>query len=57
MIFNDTGHLAVMPTQHSGVRDIAVGGPGFEFPGYHWNGSAYVQGRTISDKEFPDSLN
>ena len=32
MIFNDTGHLAVMPTQHSGVRDIAVGGPGFESP-------------------------
>lgn len=56
-IFQDNGSLAVMATSHNGVKDIAVGGPGFEFPVYHWDGAKYVKGRTIKDTEFPAPLN
>jgi hypothetical protein len=53
MIFSDRGELAVMPTSHLGVRDIALGGPGFEFPVFYWNGHKFVFGRFIRDSEFP----
>lgn len=56
-IFSDSGSLGVMATSHNGVKDIAVGGPGFEFPVYHWDGAKYVEGRKIKDTEFPASLN
>jgi hypothetical protein len=56
-IFSGQGHLAVMESEHHGVRDIAVGGPGFEFPAYEWNGTKYVFGRMIPDGELPASLN
>ncbi len=56
-IFQGAGHLAIMPTAHEGVKDIAIGGPGFEFPVLRWDGRTYVNDRTISDGEFPQSLN
>lgn len=56
-IFTASGSLAVMASAHNGVKDIAVGGPGFEFPVYHWDGAKYVEGRKIKDTEFPASLN
>ena len=56
-IFTGNGSLGVMATSHNGVKDIAIGGPGFEFPVYHWDGAKYVEGRTIKDSEFPASLN
>lgn len=56
-IFSDFGSFAPMETRHDGVRDFAVGGPGFEFPTYQWNGKAFVAGPTIPDTEFPASLN
>jgi hypothetical protein len=56
-IFRGQGHFAVMESEHRGVRDIAVGGPGLEFPAYEWNGTAYVFSRMIPDGELPASLN
>ena len=56
-LHSDFGHFAPMETRHQGVRDFAVGGPGFEFPVMEWNGKASVAGRTIPDTEFPQSLN
>lgn len=56
-IFADFGHFAPMDTVHEGVRDFAVGGPGFEFPVYEWTGAGYGPGRTIADTEFPQSVN
>ncbi len=57
-LYSGVGHLAIMPTSHNGARDILIGGPGFEFPVMHWNGSAYEYGRTVPDSEqLPESLN
>ncbi len=57
VIFSGAGSLAVMPGTHKGVHDIAIGGPGFEFPVYAWNGTDYQASGTIKDTEFPASLN
>lgn len=57
LIFSDRGFLAVMPDTHKGVHDVAVGGPGFEFPVYEWNGSTFVRSRSIKDSELPETLN
>jgi len=44
--------LVILPTSTGGVRDIADGGPGFSFPVWSWNGTAYTPaGREISDAE------
>lgn len=56
-IMSGAGHFAPMETTHQGVKDVAVGGPGFEFPVYEWTGVAYEQARTIPDTEFPASVN
>ena len=56
-IFEGQGHFVVMESEHLGVKDVAVGGPGFEFPVFEWNGSKYVFARTVSDGELPPSLN
>jgi hypothetical protein len=34
--------LIILPTSTGGVRDIGDGGPGFSFPVWVWNGSAYA---------------
>lgn len=56
-VASDMGHFAVMDTQTQGVKDFAVGGPGFEFPVYEWNGRTFVSLRTISDAELPATVN
>lgn len=56
-IASGMGHFAPMATEHNGVKDFAVGGPGMEFPVYEWSGRAYVATRQIPDTEFPQSLN
>lgn len=56
-ILSDFGHFAVMESEHFGVRDVAIGGPGFEFPVLEWNGESFIPSRTIKDTEFPQSLN
>jgi hypothetical protein len=57
LIFSAQGYFAVLPTLTKGVHDIAIGGPGFEFPVYAWNGKTYVSSRTIKDSEMPAPLN
>lgn len=53
VIFADRGYIAVLPTLKNGVNDIALGGPGFRFPVFEWNGTAYAATRrTITDAEF-----
>jgi hypothetical protein len=48
--------LIILPQETEGVRDIADGGPGFEFPLWQWNGETYAfAGRTISDAELGDA--
>lgn len=42
----------IMPTQNKGYPDLLIGGPGFEFPVWRWNGKEYVYNRKISDKVF-----
>jgi hypothetical protein len=34
--------LIILPTSTRGVHDIADGGPGFSFPVWTWNGTAYA---------------
>ena len=52
-IFSGGGYIAIMTAQHGGVHDIALGGPGFSFPVYQWDGTKYAATRrNISDSEF-----
>jgi hypothetical protein len=56
LIFQDRGYVAVLATSTRGVRDIAVGGPGFSFPVYAWNGTELVPTRrTVSDTVYSQS--
>ncbi|MES1156394.1 MAG: hypothetical protein ABUL73_01325 [Alphaproteobacteria bacterium] len=49
-IFTGQGFFVILPTTHLGVHDVSIGGPGFSFPLYTWNGHAYTaSSRTISD--------
>lgn len=41
--------LAVLTTNHGGVRDIADAGPGMSHPLYQWNGTAYAAHGQIAD--------
>jgi hypothetical protein len=44
--------LVILPSSTGGVHDLADGGPGFSFPVWIWNGTAYTRaGREISDEE------
>lgn len=56
-VASDTGHFAPLESETSGVRDFAVGGPGFEFPVYEWNGRTFVSLRKISDADLPPTVN
>jgi hypothetical protein len=48
--------LIIMPGVTNGVRDLADGGPGFQFPLWQWNGSAYANtGRSVSDTELANA--
>jgi hypothetical protein len=57
LIHQGFGHLAVLPSEVNGVREIAIGGPGFTFPVLRWNGREFEPWRSISDTGFPASLN
>jgi hypothetical protein len=54
VIFTGGGYISILPeTGVDGVHDLALGGPGFEFPVFSWTGSGYARAdRTISDEEY-----
>jgi hypothetical protein len=35
-----------------GYPDLLIGGPGFEYPVWSWNGKAYVFSRTVKDADY-----
>ena len=39
----------VLTTASKGYPDLVIGGPGFEFPVFRWNGKVYDNYKTISD--------
>lgn len=41
----------VLPTGNGGYPDLVMGGPGFEFPVWRWNGKQYDLLKTIKEKE------
>ncbi|MEO8794806.1 MAG: hypothetical protein ABI390_05015 [Daejeonella sp.] len=43
--------LSVLPTSHLGYPDLLIGGPGFEFPVWRWNGKEYDLYKTIKNEE------
>ena len=42
----------VLTTMNKGYPDLLVGGPGFEFPVFRWNGKIYDNYKTISDSVY-----
>jgi hypothetical protein len=49
--FGFTGSLIFLPNKSKPFSDVALGGPGFTFPVWSWNGKVYAESRTISDKQ------
>ncbi len=39
----------VLATSHNGYPDLLIGGPGFEYPIWRWNGKAYQLHKSIND--------
>ncbi len=50
-VFNGGGFIMVLPDTHNEVHDFALGGPGFSFPVYEWDGTAFTARREISDQD------
>ena len=42
----------MLPTMNKGYNDLLIGGPGFEFPIWRWNGKEYVYHKTIKENEY-----
>lgn len=42
----------VLSTSNLGYPDLLVGGPGFEFPVFRWNGKAYNNHRLVKNKDY-----
>jgi hypothetical protein len=42
----------VLTTSNLGYPDLLVGGPGFDFPVFRWNGKAYNNHRVVKDKDY-----
>lgn len=42
----------VLATTSKGYPDLLIGGPGFEFPIWRWNGKTYNLLRMVSDNEY-----
>lgn len=42
----------VLTTSNLGYPDLLVGGPGFEFPVFRWNGKTYNNHRVVKDKDY-----
>ncbi|MGM5470130.1 hypothetical protein ACS386_07620 [Flavobacteriaceae bacterium LMO-SS05] len=40
--FGYSGSLIILPNSSKDFPNIALGGPGFEFPIWHWNGKNYI---------------
>lgn len=56
MIFADRGYLAILEPGAGGARELSVGGPGFSFPVFAWDGAYYAPtDRTISDGQLADA--
>ncbi len=53
VILADYGLLAVLSTVHHNVKDLAIGGPGFRFPVFVWEDSAYRRRGWIPDSLMP----
>lgn len=47
--FGFTGSLIFLPSSGKSFPNIAIGGPGFEFPVWHWNGKNYTYYGTITN--------
>jgi len=45
------GMLQILPAANKGYNDLLIGGPGFEFPIWRWNGKEYTLYKTIKDSE------
>lgn len=45
------GMAMILLSKNPGYPDIAVGGPGFEFPSYHWDGKKYKSYKKIKDAD------
>jgi hypothetical protein len=41
----------LMPTSYKGYPDLFIGGPGFEFPIWRWNGKEYAYLKKIKEQE------
>lgn len=54
--FGFPGMYAFLSTNNLGYPDVLIGGPGFEFPVWRWDGTAYAMNRKISDAEL-EALN
>lgn len=53
---NRGGGIIVLSTKHNGANDLADGGPGFSFPVWQWNGSAYENAnRQVADSALGDA--
>ncbi len=49
--FGFAGSLIILPNSTKNLPDIAIGGPGFEFPVWRWNGKEYDNFKKITDKQ------
>jgi hypothetical protein len=50
------GYLAILPTQHNGVHDIAFAGPGFDHPLFSWNGTEFAPAnRSVADAQMENA--
>jgi hypothetical protein len=50
-----SGILEILPTRTNEYNDILVGGPGFNYPVWTWNGKKYVHTKTINENELPEN--
>lgn len=48
-----TGIPSISDQKSKGFLNIVIGGPGFEFPMYAWNGTQYKFLRNVKDSELP----
>jgi hypothetical protein len=53
---NQLGFPGMVPdalaTTSQGYADLLIGGPGFEYPVWRWNGKAYVFSRNVKDADY-----
>lgn len=50
-VFNGGGFIMVLPDTRNDVHDFALGGPGFSFPVFQWDGVSFTAGGEISDQD------